>query len=86
MEAAEAAEAAEAHNAFDDVEDRLDGLFALGVAGFGKVGLQLGLHGEAPGFLDLPLSFGWWRGADIIRPARLAAAHCEQRADAARLW
>ena len=58
--------AEEAKGAFDDPEHRFDRLLALFVEGFGIVGLQLGFHGDAPGFGDPSGRFRFRGRAEVI--------------------
>lgn len=53
----------------------------VGVAGFGIGGLQLGPHGETPGFGDAARGLPLGRGAEVVGPVRLGAADGDQRLD-----
>lgn len=79
------AETREADSAFDDAEHGFDGLLAHVVSGSDIVGLQLGFHGDAPGFGDPPRGFrcGW--RPEVVGAVRLGSADCDQGFDRVRL-
>ena len=72
----------EPDDAFDDAEHRFDGLLAFLVESFGIFGLQLGFHGDTPGFGDPARCLrGRWR-TEIVGPVRLGAPDGDEGLDA----